>query len=111
MSPDKYDHIVIQHSAEPILGIQIQGPQVLRTHPESACSGEDRPCVIHRPSEHHMRSMPLNWRGDTGVMERLCSHGVGHPDPDAAAYAKSTGRTHYGVHGCDGCCVPPKSVQ
>ena len=29
--------------------------------------------------------------------ERVCPHGIGHPDPD---------RPHHGggVHGCDGCC-------
>ena len=31
--------------------------------------------------------------------ERLCEHGVGHPEP---------GKPHHGggIHGCDGCCRP-----
>jgi hypothetical protein len=99
-----YDLVSLDHAAEPVFGAQAKGPHVLRTHPESACAGDDRPCVIHRPSDHHMRQMPLNWRGDTGVMERICPHGVGHPDPDATAFAESQGRGYYGVHGCDGCC-------
>jgi hypothetical protein len=47
-------------------------------------------------------------------MERICPHGVGHPDPDDLAYrisiAKKMGKdTKYlGIHGCDGCCTPPK---
>jgi hypothetical protein len=36
-------------------------------------------------------------------MERICSHGVGHPDPDEI----NTDKTH----GCDGCCTPPESEE
>lgn len=56
-----------------------------------------------------MRDWPLNWRADRGVMERICPHGVGHPDPDAAAHYQRIGEEHRTIHGCDGCCVPPKS--
>ena len=45
--------------------------------------------------QDHMRGWPTTGRG-----ERVCPHGVGHPDPD---------RRHAddpGVHGCDGCCAP-----
>jgi hypothetical protein len=32
-------------------------------------------------------------------MERICEHGIGHPDPDQIM------RDEAGwVHGCDGCC-------
>ncbi len=44
-----------------------------------------------------MREWPQNYRSDLNMMERICPHGVGHPDPDDI----------YGVydgHGCDGCC-------
>lgn len=44
-----------------------------------------------------MLEWPLNWRGDRGLIERRCPHGIGHPDPD------TVGDT---VHGCDGCCTP-----
>jgi hypothetical protein len=43
-----------------------------------------------------------------GLVERVCPHGVGHPDPDpdsVARLAESTGGAHHGVHGCDGCCA------
>lgn len=32
-------------------------------------------------------------------MERICPHGVGHPDPDCMYAKRDT------VHGCDGCCL------
>ena len=94
------------HAAEPILGQQL-GHTVLRVHSRSKCEGRDTPCCIHDPSDHHMRTWEMNWRSDTGVMERICPHGIGHPDPDHMAYVLSAqgdeGRWQ-GVHGCDGCC-------
>lgn len=53
-----------------------------------------------------MRDWPMNWRDDTGVMERICPCGVGHPDPDAAAYNRKIGHAYKNVHGCCGCCDP-----
>jgi hypothetical protein len=47
-----------------------------------------------------MRAFPQLWRGDKNMMERICSHGIGHPDPDEINLDKN-GR---GIHGCDGCC-------
>lgn len=49
----------------------------------------------------------MNWRADTGVMERLCPHGVGHPDPDSLRYFERHDIHGFGVHGCDGCCAKP----
>jgi hypothetical protein len=84
----------------------LPGGSVLTTHPAGSCSGER--CVIHNPSDHRMRDWPLNWRGDRGLMERTCPHGVGHPDPDDIAHkARTRGDEHAGyesIHGCDGCC-------
>lgn len=54
-------------------------------------------CTLHNRSDHHMRHMPQNWREDAGFMERICEHGVGHPDPDEINPKV--------VHGCDGCCI------
>jgi len=72
-------------------------------HPESAC--EDRGCAIHNhPSDHPLASADLNWRGDRGILERVCVHGVGHPDYDSAMYLISVGQGYQNVHGCDGCC-------
>lgn len=90
--------------AEPIFGIQL-GKTKLRVHSGAVCYGEF--CSIHNPSMHPLREAPLNWRSDTRVMERICEHGVGHPDPDDANYRMATqGKRYEGtIHGCDGCCV------
>jgi len=64
-------------------------------------------CSIHSPSDHPMIDWPTVFRSDTGMMERICSHGVGHPDPDALNYLVRSGQAGArwaGVHGCDGCC-------
>lgn len=83
--------------------VALLGESVLvNVHRIYQCQG--RACVIHNPSEHHMREWPLTWRDDKGVMERQCPHGVDHPDPDDAAYLTSHGRWEWTVHGCDGCC-------
>ena len=66
-------------------------------HDAARCAG--RPCVMHNPSDHHMRSWPLHWRDDRVFFERICPHGVGHPDPDCVSYDPNVS-----LHGCDGCC-------
>jgi len=71
-------------------------------HNPSLCSG--RNCVIHNPSDNHMKDWPLNWRDDRKIMERICEHGVGHPDRDELTYQDSRGNFSVGIHGCDGCC-------
>jgi len=98
------EEITIQ-VAEPNYGMQI-GERKLRVHNRSQCQGRDIPCVIHSPSNHHMKEWPLNWRGDTRVMERICKCQVGHPDPDHMAYVISLNpdNRYQGVHGCCGCC-------
>lgn len=79
----------------------LSGGQTLRTHPISQCQGQF--CCIHNPSQHHMVVWPMIWRSDRRIMERVCPHGIGHPDPDDANYRASTGDND-SVHGCDGCC-------
>lgn len=78
------------------------GQRLRYVHPPSLCEG--RHCVVHNPSDHCMRLFPTLWRADRQIMERLCPHGIGHPDPDDQAYLISRGLLHEGVHGCDGCC-------
>ena len=51
---------------------------------------------------NHMSKWPKNIR-ETGLVERVCPHGIGHPDPDWLKGRPS----HWGVHGCDGCCSTP----
>lgn len=76
--------------------------QHLNTHPRKVCRG--RYCVIHHPSSHHMLEWPTHWREDASFMERICPHGIGHPDPDDLAYRLAHEANADGVHGCDGCC-------
>lgn len=79
------------------------GQVVNGVHPEAACKG--RGCPIHHPSNHHMADWKTHWRDDRRLMERVCEHGVGHPDPDDMAHHVLLGtETTRGVHGCDGCC-------
>jgi len=79
--------------AEPVHGT-VQGQAPVRVHPRAQCEGRGIPCCIHDPSPHHMRDWPMTWRADTGVMERACPHGTGHPDPDHMAYVLSLTPAH-----------------
>lgn len=87
-------------------GINLGESILVNVHAADVCAG--RHCVLHDPSDHHMRSWPTLWRGDIRIMERTCPHGVGHPDPDDLTYQLSLGRDYVGVHGCDGCCARPE---
>lgn len=79
--------------------VELHGGVILKTHGPLTCDGQ--PCPIHNQSTHHMVTWPLNWRWDRQIMERICSHGIGHPDPDD--YRIRNG-LDVAVHGCDGCC-------
>lgn len=61
-------------------------------------------CAVHAPSTHPMREWPLQWRGALQPMERVCRHGVGHPDPDDLAFRTRTAPFVMHPHSCDGCC-------
>ena len=75
------------------------GTHLTNVHDPSACEG--RGCAIHNhPSDHPLKDAPLNWRTDRGILERICKHGVGHPDLDAALYLASIGKGVENVHGC-----------
>jgi hypothetical protein len=96
-------------ASESILGMSL-GETVLRNvHPRRVCHPQN--CVLHNPSDHHMRTWPTHWRGDRRLMERLCQHGVGHPDPDDVAWHVSQDRHYQDVHGCDGCCRRPVPTE
>ena len=75
--------------------------QQIWVHPNFACKNQR--CTIHNRSDHSMRSFPQDWRTDRAIMERICPHGVGHPDPDEYKLEGSSGWAEK-VHGCDGCC-------
>lgn len=77
--------------------VTLVGGEVVHAHTAERCIVQ--PCPIHAPSDHHMVEWPQHWRGDRGIVERFCIHGVGHPDPDCIDGFGA------GVHGCDGCCT------
>lgn len=73
----------------------------IRIHTKNSCSPGF--CAWHNPSDHHMKDWPKIIRMDRQdqLTERICEHGVGHPDPDTLAYLNNDWS---GAHGCDGCC-------
>lgn len=90
---------------------------VVSNHSAAICAGSR--CCIHNPSEHHMREWSMAYRTDRALRcpthlvhglvltERICPHGVGHPDPDSLSYLKEhdpEGWGAWGIHGCDLCC-------
>ena len=72
----------------------------LLAHEPDECK-DPNVCSIHNRTNHHMRGFKQFYRFDRGIMERICSHGVGHPDPDDYNVLQGNDK---GVHGCDGCC-------
>ncbi len=85
--------------------------QKIKVHDKEKCKGAY--CCIHNPSDHHMKNWPTHWRNDRGIMERICEHGVGHPDPDDLAFRiriepDESKHKYKGIHGCCGCCSDGK---
>jgi len=76
------------------------GTELLYVHEAGTCHGSS--CPIHTPSNHPLKGAKQRWRMDKASMERVCEHGIGHPDPDD--YKNKA--ILYSVHGCDGCCTP-----
>ena len=80
------------------------GQRLEGVHRGGSCQGDT--CVFHKPTDHHMASWPQIWRYDRHIFERICPHGVGHPDPDQFEFWKlNEVYESEAVHGCDGCCV------
>lgn len=63
-----------------------------------------RECIIHNPTPRDSDDWPLLWRADRGIFERICPHGVGHPDKAQRDYWLISDQEHQFVHGCDFCC-------
>lgn len=79
-------------------------PRPLVTHEEnSEC--REMGCVLHNPSDtiQNREGWPYHWRTDRGIMERICMHGVGHPDYDSARFLSRHGKEYENIHGCDFC--------
>lgn len=76
---------------------RLAGNEVIsQVHDREICVA---PCTLHHPSAHHMLDFRLHYRHDRLIFERICEHGIGHPDPDTKFQ-----KGDRGVHGCDGCC-------
>lgn len=77
-------------------GHMVQTPIAVKgVHLEAWCAGKT--CLVHNPSDHHMRRWPLLWNDQRLCFERLCPHDITHPDPDSWG-----DQLHEGP--CDGCC-------
>jgi hypothetical protein len=79
----------------------------IKVHAQKDCRGPV--CPIHNPTPHHMREWPMIWRGDRQSFERVCEHGISHPDPDDQEAKLFIQGFMDGVHGCDGCCEQPRA--
>lgn len=86
------------------------GQTVIAVHSPRQCEGET--CMIHNPTDHSMRDFPLKFRVDRmPLAERICPHGIGHPDPDCVAYLnREYPHGAWDVQGCDLCCIQPMDV-
>ena len=87
---------------DPIITLEHTTKFFVWMHSSDSCAGEY--CTIHNRSNHSMRAFPQKWRGDKNMMERVCPHGIGHPDPDEINLHLPSRK----VHGCDGCCEGEK---
>lgn len=80
--------------------------QKMKVHAKNADC--EKGCVIHNPTRETHKDWPTHWRSGEYLMERICPHGVGHPDKDHLAFVRKTkgDAFAYGqsIHGCDGCC-------
>lgn len=92
------------------LHITGRGQRLTRTHPpNSGC--EEHGCVIHNPTLEAQMIGETFWSLAHGRMERICEHGVHHPDPDAVAWRLRKGLFPNVDHDCDGCCDPERLAQ
>ncbi len=90
------------------------------THRLKDCRG--RICCLHNPSGHKMKKWPVYIRLDKYTLaERVCKHGIGHPDPDSlhwilenfidTGYTPQEFKFLLEVHGCDGCCSTKRRTK
>lgn len=48
---------------------------------------------------------------ETGLIEDICSHGVGHPNDDFIKTVPEKDWFSWSVHGCCGCCIGQETGQ
>lgn len=99
---------ILAEMSVPVAAYVGSGGQV---HSKEMCkasrkAGAPKGCVLHRPTLHKLTGAQQIMRSST-LIEDICAHGVGHPNPDSAAYLNWRDKAeHWGIHGCDGCCGP-----
>lgn len=74
------------------------GEVLAQVHDPGRCEGT--PCVVHGPSDHHMRQWPLEWINEPGKFVRICACGCAHPDPDQFATWREQHREYLAWHAC-----------
>jgi len=102
---DSPEHTSIAAAARDLASgdlVAVRGGILTKVHRAGLCAGTN--CWVHNPSEHHMVTWQIDWRERKRTAERLCPHGIGHPDPDDVAFNARSGRDVV-AHSCDGCCV------
>ena len=67
---------------------------LISVHEANFCHGDT--CVIHKKTDHSMRSFPQHWRDDRKIMERINPFGGACPDPDNY-WSRDSGEW---LHGC-----------
>lgn len=86
------------------------GQELIQIHDENS-DCHQYGCPVHNPSNEAIAIGRLFWRDDRGIFERICEHGVGHPDHDMLRWMERTRGADYArvesVHGCcwHRCCV------
>lgn len=79
----------------------------VNTHPEYPdCITHT--CIFHNPSDHHMLKWPTRIQMTAGLIDRICEHRIGHPDPDSMGYFLRRDGIDLGMHPCcpEQCCDP-----
>ena len=106
VAPDAFEVDAVADAVFGEVTFATPGKKFILTNMHSPLDCAGRACVVHNPSDHHMSNWPLLWRADRGIMERLCPHGVGIPDPDDVAYRRDIlGDPTAGTHGVCGECA------
>lgn len=88
--------ILLPHEMEIFAGLK-------NVHDKDFCAGQI--CVMHNPINGDFRRLLLVWENNVKRYERVCEHGVTHPDPSQFAFWRATGQEQLGTHPCDRCCL------
>lgn len=92
--------------------LTLEEGRVLYHHPRLVCERTpERPCPLHRPSNHKLKNRPIDWVDELKAIVRVCEHDQAHPDPDDLYFKLAKGDPSLRApiaflisHPCDGCC-------